>query len=213
MSSSSTTPQETQAGRSTSASLQVRSAPLLWTTNLIRLCKVWPFLIWMCTVLFWHNQDFILRAVALNHETHKIHNGRIRVHDTLLSERKDMKTLINLFMCLFENTSCSVCVLYPLFVCLEKDGFPSTDHSVSFEMLTPEPQILFCLQRVTCWFHILSLNTQPVKKSTEQPSPNIKNIDDDDDDEETPPPVVAPRPEHTKGVRKAKKQWNWVRLD
>ncbi|KAI5626576.1 serine/threonine-protein kinase PAK 2, partial [Silurus asotus] len=39
--------------------------------------------------------------------------------------------------------------------------------------------------------------------SSEQQSPNIKNVDDDeDDDEETPPPVVAPRPEHTKGVGK-----------
>ncbi|KAK1805909.1 hypothetical protein P4O66_012959, partial [Electrophorus voltai] len=54
----------------------------------------------------------------------------------------------------------------------EKDGFPSGEHS-------------------------------PVKKSTEQPSPSMKNAsdeNDDDDDEEAPPPVVAPRPEHTKGV-------------
>uniref|UniRef100_A0AAY5F004 non-specific serine/threonine protein kinase n=1 Tax=Electrophorus electricus TaxID=8005 RepID=A0AAY5F004_ELEEL len=39
-------------------------------------------------------------------------------------------------------------------------------------------------------------------KSTEQPSPSMKNAsdeNDDDDDEEAPPPVVAPRPEHTKG--------------
>lgn len=52
----------------------------------------------------------------------------------------------------------------------EKDGFPSADHS-------------------------------PVKKSSQPASPTIKNVDDDDDDdEEAPPPVVAPRPEHTKGV-------------
>ncbi|KAK3562366.1 hypothetical protein QTP86_033438 [Hemibagrus guttatus] len=46
-----------------------------------------------------------------------------------------------------------------------------------------------------------SADHSPVKKSTEQPSPNIKNVDDDDDDDdETPPPIVAPRPEHTKGA-------------
>uniref|UniRef100_A0A8B9J922 non-specific serine/threonine protein kinase n=1 Tax=Astyanax mexicanus TaxID=7994 RepID=A0A8B9J922_ASTMX len=57
-----------------------------------------------------------------------------------------------------------------------------------------------------CSTILFSKTAQPAKKGTEPPSPNVKSIDDDDDeddDEEAPPPVVAPRPEHTKGVRKA----------
>lgn len=42
MSSSSMTPQETQAGRSTSAFLQVRAVPLEWITSIIEICKYWP---------------------------------------------------------------------------------------------------------------------------------------------------------------------------
>ncbi|TSK53746.1 Serine/threonine-protein kinase PAK 2 [Bagarius yarrelli] len=54
-------------------------------------------------------------------------------------------------------------------------------------------------QSLCSWLEIRGL--QPVKKSPQPASPTIKNVDDDDDDdEEAPPPVVAPRPEHTKGV-------------
>lgn len=88
-------------------------------------CEICPFLIWMCTVLFWCNQDLTLRGVTLNHETPKVHNGRIRVNGTLLSERKDMKTTYKSFPVSLFWKHVLFCVFSLRIVCLFRKGWIS----------------------------------------------------------------------------------------